>query len=201
LNYGFQINQSKGSTSSSDFQLYGSAVAPIMNVTASSNSVTTTGSWSFTSASSLRVPINANVTSAGSITVDNTDDQFHYYGSAKRVLSYKKTKCATIENLADTDDNFPIGSDSNIVTATKVWCTCIGTCTTKATFSLSDSAGNAFTMATPTCGTSASIAVAATITSSTVTQANEETLFSVTNTPSPTTDEYSLCREEIVNEQ
>lgn len=101
------------------------------------------------------------------------------------------TRCASIENLAAADDNFLMTSDKIDPTITEVWCFCNGTCTTMAQFALEDQAGNAFTMATPTCATTGA-ATAATVTTDTV-SAYEAVRWDVTNAVSPETDEYMIC--------
>jgi hypothetical protein len=100
-------------------------------------------------------------------------------------------RCGSIENLAAADDNWLLASEAVDRTYTEVWCFCNGTCTTMAQFSLEDQAGNAFTMATPTCGTTAAPTATA-ITTDTV-GAYEAVRWDVTNTPSPETDEYMIC--------
>ncbi len=134
------------------------------------------------------------VDAAGEAAVDTTDDQFIYYGAAKRVLPYERTICAVIENLAAADDSFAFYMANDAITVTGVGCNCRGTCTTAATFTLEDRGGNAMTITgtNPTCATTGAATFAAVTTANQLT-AGEMVAFDVTNAVSPETDEYSLC--------
>lgn len=70
------------------------------------------------------VPNGAAPTSdaAGEVAVDTTDDQFQYYGAAKRVLPYTYERCFTVQSPTATDDNVPIFSPVDAITVTGVYC-------------------------------------------------------------------------------
>jgi len=149
----------------------------------------------------LEIPNGATVTdpaSVGQVAIDSTSDQFLYYGTAQRVLTYKYEDSKTVENIAAADDSVPFGSKSYARVVTHVGCRCIGTCTTKAEFSFSDSAANAFTLsATPTCATTGA-ATYVTVNSGGALIAGEGMLFNVTNSVSPETDWYEIMFVETV---
>jgi len=164
--------------------------------------VATAGTYDFGEASViLEIPNDGAVTDpavAGQVAIDTTTDQFLYYGTAQRVLSYLTNHSATVEDIAAADDGVPMGSATYARTITKVGCRCIGTCTTKAEFSFSDSAANAFTLAaTPTCATTGAITYQA-VTNGGGLVAGEGMLFNVTNAVSPETDWYEICWEETI---
>ena len=136
--------------------------------------------------------------SIGQIAIDSTSDQFLYYGTAQRVLTSKYEESITVEDIAAADDGIPFGSKSYARTVTNVGCRCIGTCTTKAEFSFSDSAANAFTLAaTPTCATTGAATYQA-VNSGGALIAGEGMLFNVTNSVSPETDWYEIMWVETV---
>lgn len=145
----------------------------------------------------LTIPVQTapTVAGAGDLAIDTTDDQLVYYGSAKRVVPYKNARCFVIPDTAAADDNVPIGSFVDGVTITAVWCTCSGTCSTAATFTLEDGAGNAMTITgtNPTCTAIGTVPDAAAVTAGNALTARESLRFDVTNTPSPETDTYELC--------
>jgi hypothetical protein len=62
-----------------------------------------------------------SVTLAGHIAVDTTADQLQYYGSAKRVISYRQFKAFTIEQPLDTD-NFLLFRALYPITITDIEC-------------------------------------------------------------------------------
>jgi hypothetical protein len=152
-------------------------------------------------AGTLAVPQGTapSVSKAGQVAVDVTDDQFVYYGTAKRVLPYERTICVTIENLAAADDNFGFFSAPDNMTLARGWCHCQGTCTTEATITLEtvqvgtagptvDAVGGTITCADMVAGASAT-----TLTADNTVDALDVLRFDVTNTPSPPSDEYTLC--------
>ena len=143
------------------------------------------------------------VTAAGNIGVDTTDDQLTFYGSAARVVPYHVSKCLVISQLAATDDSVVTGfTFPYAATMKQITCVCSGTCTNKATISMADGGGNAFTMATPTCVNKGTTPTAATITTDTAQTAWEDRLFSVTNTITPdSTDTYEICGDFVVAAQ
>jgi hypothetical protein len=163
----------------------------------------TTGAYDFGGVTSLEVPNAAapTVDAAGEIAVDTSDDQLIYYGGAKRVLSYERTRCALIENVGSTDDNVPLGSFVDAVTITSVWCTYTGTGTTVATFTLEDGSGNAMTHTAPTCTAIGTVPTAQSVTAAGGLTARESLRFDTTNTPAPTSDDYELCVSYTVDAQ
>ena len=55
--------------------------------------------------------------------MDITDDQLVYRGdTADQVLSAKRTKCFTIEDPADADDNIPLWIEHPAITVTSMRC-------------------------------------------------------------------------------
>ena len=153
------------------------------------------------SVESIYASASANVNAEGKVAIDLTDDQFTYYGSAKRVLPYERTICATIEDLSASDDNFAFYMANDPITVTGVGCNCRGTCSTLATFTLEDRGGNAMTITgtNPTCATTGAATFAAVTAGNTLT-AGEMVAFDVTNTPT-TGDTYAVCINYTVNAQ
>jgi hypothetical protein len=150
---------------------------------------------------SVYADASANVSAEGQVAIDLTDDQFTYYGSAKRVLPYERTVCAIVENLSASDDNFAFYMANDPITVTGVGCNCRGTCSTLATFTLEDRGGNAMTITdtNPTCATTGAATFKAVTSGNTLT-AGEMVAFDVTNTPT-TGDTYALCITYTVNAQ
>ena len=132
------------------------------------------------------------VDAAGEAAVDTTDDQWIYYGGAKRVLPYERTVGVVIESLTDADDNFAFYMANDAITVTGVGCNCRGTCSTLATFTLEDRGANAMTITgtNPTCATTGAATFAAVTAGNSLT-AGEMVAFDVTNTPT-TGDTYGL---------
>ena len=62
------------------------------------------------------------VDAAGEVAVDTTDDQFSYFGGAKRTVSYKHRKCGLFENLVAADDNILFFNFQNAGTVVAVSC-------------------------------------------------------------------------------
>jgi len=157
------------------------------------------GVHNFGGATTLEIPQDKTTAVEGQITVDGTSGQFRYHGnSAQRVLSYLYPDSKTVENIAAADDAVPFGSKTYARVITKVGCRCIGTCTTAAEFSFSDSAANAFTLAaTPTCATTGAITYQ-NVNSGGALIAGEGMLFNVTNAVSPETDWYEITWEETI---
>jgi len=111
------------------------------------------------------------------------------------VLPYKQQVCAAIPDLVAADDNFQIWVAPVAVTITDVGCRYEGTGSTVATVTLESTVGGAMTHTAPTCVTSTNNATYQAVTSNAASQmvAGEGLRFDVTNTPSPTTDDYSIC--------
>jgi hypothetical protein len=170
------------------------------------------GTWSprseFEVKTSLGIPAGTapTVDRAGEIAVDTTDDQFVYYGSAKRVIPHEYTACVTVESLAAADDNFGFFSPQDNVTLTKAWCHCqLGTCTTEADVSLEHLEIGSTTVNDVTgaidCEDTTTGDTATTLSGSTAVAAFDIVRFDVDNTPSPETDTYTLCVGYTVDAQ
>lgn len=63
----------------------------------------------------------ASVDSAGEIAIDTTSDQLVYYGSGKRVLTYKQQKDFVVKSPADSDD-FLLFKAQSAITITGIKC-------------------------------------------------------------------------------
>lgn len=109
--------------------------------------------------------------------------------------------CTVITDLADTDDNFEFWQTDKAVTIRSAGCYCRGTCTTTATLTLEDRAGNAMTISgTPlACAKTAANATYQAVTAANTLVAGEGIAFDVTNTPNPLTDEYTICVTYTIN--
>lgn len=73
---------------------------------------------------SLTIPngTSASASSAGQAVVDTTDDQFRYYGSAQRVLTYKESKSMYLESPTTADTAIMTGVFLDPVTLLSVNC-------------------------------------------------------------------------------
>lgn len=103
------------------------------------------------------------------------------------------TKCAVVENLAAADDNIDIYMPAAASTVVSVGAYCNGTCTTAASISLEDRAGNAMTHTSPTPATGSSNATFQSVTAGGSLAAGEGLRFDVDNAVSPETDTYTIC--------
>jgi len=99
-----------------------------------------------------------------------------------------------IENLAAADDNMSLGFFAKAVTITGVACSYVGTGTTPATITLEDGGGNAMTITdtNPTCVAHGTDATYKAVTAGNTLNSGEIVRFDVTNTPDPTTDDYTI---------
>ena len=167
------------------------------------NSVTYTGVVDAGSATSLEIPNGAapTVNAAGEVAVDTTDDQFIYYGGAKRVLDYIKSACFTIENLAAADDDLLVFSNDVAITVTAGWGHCIGTCTTNATIDFEDSDANKMTMTDFTTSDWGTEPTPQAISGNNTLIAYEGFSAEVTNAVSPETDTYLICFSYTIDAQ
>ena len=107
-----------------------------------------------------------------------------------------QTVCKTVENLADTDDNFELFMSDRAMNIKTFGCYCKGTCTTAAQLSLENRAGTALTHTTPTCATGTGNATFQAVTAETggnPIAAGGGLRFDVDNAVSPETDEYTIC--------
>lgn len=193
------VNADGGNDDNDKWGLYKGTVlgsTPVFECLGNTTCTFTAALDSVTATTYLKLPNGASPTvdAAGKIAVDTTADQFQYYGGAKRVLNYSKQSCMTIESLASTDDDYPLASYANATTISGVWCTCKGTCTTKATFTLENEAGTGMTITgtNPTCSAIGTIPSVAAVTANNAVSQYGAVKFSVTNTPT-TGDTYQVC--------
>lgn len=157
--------------------------------------ISTAGAVNFDGATSLEI-VNAaapTVDVAGEIAIDTTNDQFIYYGGAKRVIDYEKSVCVTIENLAAADDDLPLYSNDEAITITAGWGHCKGTCTTNATIDFQDSDANGMTMTDFTTSDWGTEPTPQAVSGNGGLIAYEGFSFNVTNAVDPETDTYLLC--------
>jgi len=87
--------------------------------------IASAGTYDFGSANVvLEIPNAAapTIDAAGEIAVDTTTDQYVYYGGAKRVMTYWREMCFTLETPAAADDDVPIWSPKDNITITDVYC-------------------------------------------------------------------------------
>lgn len=142
---------------------------------------------------------NPTCNASGQICEDTTNNQL-IVGNGN-VFDNERTVCVTVPDVTSTDDNFNFFMANEAMTVTKVGCRYEGTGTTVATFSLEDNSGNAMTHTSPTCVTSTNSATYQSVTSGGGLVAGEGLRFDTTNTPSPTTDDYTLCVVYTVDRQ
>lgn len=154
---------------------------------------------------SLAIPqgTSQSTASAGQIAIDTTADQFLFYGSAERVVAYEQTRCGYFADLLSTDDQVSLGAWSQPVTITGVGCTYNGTGTTKATITLEDGGGSAMTITgtNPVCTANGSVFTFAAVTAANTLNSGEVVRFNVTNTPAPSTDDYTICVKYVYTRQ
>jgi hypothetical protein len=155
-----------------------------------------TGVYDFGGADSFEIVNGANPTidAQGEFGIDTTASQLIYSGSNPSevlVLSNIDYKTAVVENLAAADDNYEIWSTKDTVTVIYGASHCRGTCTTPATITFEDRAGNAMT-GTITAASGSNPDTFISITGNNSLEAGDGLAFDVTNTPSPETDEYTL---------
>ena len=106
-----------------------------------------------------------------------------------------KTKCGVYEDITADDDNISLGFLYGPAKITHFACSYIGTGSTVATFTLEDGSGNAMTITdtNPVCTAHGTPPTFKTVTAGNVLTAGEVLRFDTTNTPDPTTDDYTLC--------
>ncbi|MCA9407372.1 MAG: hypothetical protein KC733_01685, partial [Candidatus Omnitrophica bacterium] len=147
------------------------------------------------------------VDAEGEIAIDTTDDQFVYFGGAKRVFSYVQTKCVTVEDLAAADDDFMFFSPPDNITLISATCHCQGTCTTEADLSFEtvqvgtatptvDDVGGTVDCEDMITGDSATA-----LTADNTVNAVDVIRFDVDNAVSPETDEYIICVNYSIDAQ
>jgi len=172
----------------------------IGSATYASANIVLNGSGEATFNNSIEIPNGTapTVDSVGEIAVDTTDDQFVYYGSAKRVLPYEREACVTIENLAAADDDSYFFTPQDNITLVKGIAHCSGTCTTEADFVIEHrEVGTASTVNTVTGTIDAEDEVTGdtytTLSTNNAVTGGDIVRFDVTNAVSPETDTYNLC--------
>jgi hypothetical protein len=157
------------------------------------------------STGTLQIPYGTapSVSLAGHVALDTTADQVVYYGGAERILSYDMTRCGYFTDIQSSDDQIALGAWSVPVTITGIGCTYNGTGTTKATLTLEDGGGSAMTITgtNPTCTANGSDFTFAAVTAGNTLNAGEIVRFNVTNIPSPTTDDYTICVKYVYTRQ
>ncbi len=168
-------------------------------------SPTWTGAHNFGGATGLEIPNGAapTIDVAGEIALDTTDvpatggsDQLIIDdGTNDLVIPTTQAGCATIESLADTDDDYVIWTAPAPVTITSGYCIYQGTGSTPATVDFQDGENNLMTMTDMTCadGDSAVRPTVQAVTAANALVAGESLAFNVTNTPVPATDKYTIC--------
>ena len=105
------------------------------------------------------------------------------------------TRSIYVENLTSADDDISMGSWDRAVTIKAIWVTYNGTGTTEGAIALQDGAGNAMTHTVPDPVTQANIPTRIPVTANGSLTARELLAFDTTNTPSPSTDDYTLTIE------
>jgi hypothetical protein len=143
-----------------------------------------------------------NVTQRAQIGHDTTDDQIVYFGSALRVLDYERQACHAEDNVSASKTNRDLFMYHEPITVIGVACHCDGSlCSTPAQIALEDRGGNAMTHGTVTCSASTTSSTYVAVTANNSVNAGEGVNFDVTNTPSPTNEEYLICITYTVNRQ
>lgn len=143
----------------------------------------------------LRIPNGTapTVDAAGEIAEDTTASQL-LYGAAPNVLSPNRIACFTITDLISTDDNFQVFVADRDITVTQVGCRYEGTGSVVATIALENAkTGTGMTHTAPTCVTGNNTATFQSVTANNAITSGDGIRFDTTNTPSPTTDDYSIC--------
>lgn len=153
----------------------------------------------FTVSKQFGLPSGASpqINAFGNLGIDTTTGQLLFMSNdSVKAIPYQQTKCAYVEDLVAADDNKSLGAFDNPVTIDRVGCTYSGTGTTTATITLEDGGGNAMTIAgtNPSCTTEANgVGWAQVSGANAILTRGEIVRFDVTNTPSPTTDDYTIC--------
>lgn len=152
----------------------------------------------------LEIPNGAapTVDATGEIAFDTTDNQLKIYdGSAVAVIPTVYYESKTIENLAAADDDLEIFMANDAITIVSIGVHCSGTCTTAASISLEDRAGNAMTHTAPTASTGTSNTTYQAVTGGNSLVAGEALRFDVDNAVSPETDTYTISFGYTVDAQ
>ncbi len=137
------------------------------------------------------------ISGPGDFGIDSTEAQWVYNdGGRARVIVPTFTACGTVENLADTDDNFEFYANARDIKVLGSWCHCRGTCTTEADLSFeirevgtgttTDITGTVDCEDTTTGDTKTSLSANVT--------ALDQISFDVDNSPTAN-DEYQICIE------
>lgn len=136
-----------------------------------------------------------SLSSNGHLAVDTTQDQFKFYSSAAtHVVSGTHEACVTIPDLIATDDNMQFLVADRDITITGIGCRYEGTGSTVATIALENSkTGTAMTHTGPTCVTGNNNATFQSVTANNAIVSGDGVRWDTTNTPSPLTDDYTIC--------
>ncbi len=131
------------------------------------------------------------INALGKIGIYTNDDQLVYFGLGQRVIPYRQTKCASVENLSSGDDGVPIFVFTKAATVISTSCFTSGTAfTTTPAYQLRHGS------ATGTALTGADICdpspLYTAVTAGGVFAANEALVFNVTNTPAPTIGTWTM---------
>lgn len=143
----------------------------------------------------LKIPTGTSPTvdAAGKLAEDTTQTQL-LFGASPNVLSPNKQACFTISDLTSADDNLQVYVADRDITVTSVGCRYEGTGTTVATIALENAkAGTGMTHTAPTCATGNSNASFQSVTANNSIESGDGVRIDVTNTPAPTTDDYTVC--------
>jgi hypothetical protein len=130
---------------------------------------------------------------ANKVVHDYTAAQLVYGSSGLTALSPWAQQDFVFENFSSSDTNYGILNAAASATVLAVGVRCSGTCTTPAQISLEDGSGNAMTHTTPTAQTAEGDAVVfQLVTAGGDLALGEQLRFDCDNTPSPTTDRYTI---------
>lgn len=154
-----------------------------------SNGVDVTGS--------LEVPNGASPTvdALGEVAVDTTANQLVVGLNSTTVFATQSwdTVCYKTYDLTAADDNTLMYLNRVAAQVVAVGCGMSGDVATLATIALTDGAGNAMTHTAPTCVSGDTSMTFQSVTANNALTAGERLTFSVTNTPTSTTNEYLIC--------
>jgi hypothetical protein len=138
---------------------------------------------------------NPTVATAGKIGFDTTQNQL-LVGASTNVFSPTHNVCVTVSDVTSADDAVQFYTADRDIHVTSVGCRYAGTGSTVATFTLQDdktATGLTITGTNPTCVKGNNTASFAAVTANNAITAGNGVQFSTTNTPNPTTDDYTIC--------
>ena len=171
----------------------------------------TTGAYDFGGVTSLAIPNGASPTvdANGEVATDSTNDDFTYFSTAKRTLTYIFERCFTKEALNLNDDNIPFWTPRRNITLIDAICHCdddSGDCTTPADLSFEHyETGTASTVNSVTgtidCEANATGDTRTTLSGDNTVDADDVLRFDTDSTPVPSTDYYNICFSYTVDAQ